>query len=143
LEFLLQEWLPAEEIFAYPKFSDYYSKEDIKAFLNPILKMSKELIEPTNDDGEANPVKFENGKVTTPPSFGPLFHQLQQEGWGTSNIDESEDAMVMPHILHAMVWEMFGAANPTFGPYIILTSGAAGLIQSFGSDKIKKCFCPK
>lgn len=142
-EFILQEWLPTEEIFNYPCFAGYYSKDDVKAFLAPILKMSKEVIEPTNTDGEKNPVRFENGRVTVPPSFGPLFHKLQQEGWGTSNIDEAEDAMVMPYILHAMVWEMFNAANPTFGPYIILTSGAADLIQSFGSPKLKELFLAK
>lgn len=142
-EFILQEWLPTEEIFDYPQFAAYYSKDDVKSFLAPILKMSKEVIEPTNTDGEKNPVRFENGQVKTPPSFGPLFAKLQQEGWGTSNIDDSDDAMVMPHILQAMVWEMFNAANPTFGPYIILTSGAAGLIQSFGSGPVKEMFLPK
>jgi 3-hydroxybutyryl-CoA dehydrogenase len=44
LEFILQEWLPTEQIFNYPRFVDYYSKDDIKAFLNPILKMCKEVI---------------------------------------------------------------------------------------------------
>jgi hypothetical protein len=52
LEFILQEWLPTEQIFNYPRFVDYYSKDDIKAFLNPILKMCKEVIEPTNEDGD-------------------------------------------------------------------------------------------
>ncbi|MEN6348349.1 MAG: acyl-CoA dehydrogenase [Syntrophomonas sp.] len=142
-EFIVQEWLPTEQIFSYPQFADYYSKDDIKSVLAPILKMCKEVIEPTNEDGDLHPVKLENGKVNLPASFGPLFKQLQSEGWGTSNIDESEDAMVLPHILHTMVWEMFCAANPTFGPYIILTSGAAGLIQSFGSEEVKAMFLPQ
>lgn len=142
LKFIAKEWLPTEKIFAYPRYSEYYSKEDLDAILDPCLKMAKELIEPTNEDGDSNPVKFENGKVKLPPTFGPLFKQLQSEGWGTSNIDESEGAMVMPEILYAMVWEMFCAANPTFGPYIILTSGSAGLIQSFGDDKLKEMFLP-
>ena len=129
--------------FSYPRYSEYYSKDDVDAILDPCLKMAKELIEPTNEDGDSNPIQFENGKVKLPPSFGPLFKQLQSEGWGTSNIDESEGAMVMPEILYAMVWEMFCAANPTFGPYIILTSGSAGLIQTFGDDKLKEMFLPK
>ncbi|NLB52846.1 MAG: acyl-CoA dehydrogenase [Syntrophomonadaceae bacterium] len=143
LKFIIKEWLPTEQVFAYPQFADYYSKEDVDSVLDPCLKMAKELIEPTNEDGDSNPVKFENGKITLPPSFGPLFHKLQEEGWGTSNIDESEDAMVLPHILQSAVWEMFCAANPTFGPYIILTSGAAGLIQTFGDEKLKEMFLPK
>ncbi|MFY9322803.1 MAG: acyl-CoA dehydrogenase [Syntrophomonadaceae bacterium] len=143
LKFIVKEWLPTERIFAYPRYADYYSKDDVDAILDPCLKMAKELIEPTNEDGDKNPVTFENGKVKLPESFGPLYKQLQSEGWGTSNIDESEGAMVMPHILFSMVWEMFCAANPAFGPYIILTSGAAGLIQTFGDDKLKKMFLPK
>jgi alkylation response protein AidB-like acyl-CoA dehydrogenase len=141
-EFIIQEWLPTERIFNYPQFADYYSKDDIKSVLGPILKMSKEVIEATNEDGENNPVTFADGKVTTPASFGPLFHKLQSEGWGTSNIDNSEDAMVLPEILHSAVWELITAANPTFMPYVMLTSGAADLIQSYGDDKLKAMFLP-
>ncbi len=142
-EFIIQEWLPTEGVFNYPQFADYYTKDDIKSVLGPILKMCKEVIEATNDDGENNPVAFDNGKVTTPPSFGPLFHQLQSEGWGTSNIDNSEDAMVLPEMLYAAVWELICAANPAFMPYVLLTSGAADLIQSYGDEKLKAMFLPK
>ncbi len=142
-EFIIQEWLPTESVFNYPQFADYYSRDDIKAVLGPILKMCKEVIEPTNDDGENNPIIYADGKVTTPQSFGPLFHQLQSEGWGTSNIDDSPDAMVLPEMLNAAVWELIGAANPTFMPYVLLTSGAAALIQSFGDEKLKEMFLPK
>ncbi len=142
-EFIIQEWLPAEGVFNYPQFADYYSQDDIKSVLGPILKMCKEVIEPTNDDGENNPVTFADGKVTTPKSFGPLFHSLQSEGWGTSNIDNSEDAMVLPEMLYAAVWELIAAANPTFMPYVLLTSGAADLIQSYGDEKLKAMFLPK
>ncbi|HWP97491.1 MAG TPA: acyl-CoA dehydrogenase [Syntrophomonadaceae bacterium] len=142
-EFIIQEWLPTEGVFNYPQFADYYSRDDIKSVLGPILKMCKEVIEPTNDDGEKFPVTFADGKVTTPPSFGPLFHKLQEEGWGTSNIDNSADAMVLPEMLYAAVWEMICAANPAFMPYVLLTSGAADLIQSYGDDKLKAMFLPK
>jgi alkylation response protein AidB-like acyl-CoA dehydrogenase len=142
-EFIIQEWLPTEGVFNYPQFADYYSKDDIASVLKPILKMCKEVIEPTNDENETHPVTFANGKVTCPPSFGPLFKKLQSEGWGTSNIDNSEDAMVLPEMLHAAVWELIAAANPTFMPYVMLTDGAADLIQTFGDDKLKEMFLPK
>ena len=142
-EFIIQEWLPTEGVFNYPQFADYYSKDDIKSVLEPVLKMCKTVIEPTNAENETHPATFADGKVTTPPSFGPLFHKLQEEGWGTSNIDNSRDAMVLPEMLNAAVWELICAANPTFMPYILLTSGAAGLIQSFGDEQVKSMFLPK
>lgn len=143
LKFIIKEWLPSEEVFAYPQFSDYYSVDDVDAVLDPCLKMAKELVEPSNEDGNSNPCRFENGKVVTPKTFGPLFKQLQSEGWGTSNIDETEGAMVLPHIMHSAVSELFLAANPAFMPYIILTSGSAGLIQSFATEDLKEIFLPK
>ncbi|MDP4127053.1 MAG: acyl-CoA dehydrogenase [Bacillota bacterium] len=142
-EFIIQEWLPTEGVFNYPQFADYYSKDDIKSVLEPVLKMCKAVIEPTNDENETHPATFADGKVTTPPSYGPLFHKLQEEGWGTSNIDNSPDAMVLPEMLNAAVWELICAANPTFMPYILLTTGAANLIQTYGDEKLKAMFLPK
>jgi alkylation response protein AidB-like acyl-CoA dehydrogenase len=142
-EFIAQEWLPTETVFAYKEFADYYSKEEVRSVLEPFRKMCKDLVEPTNEDGNANPCSFADGKVTTPPSFGGLFHKLQEDGWGTANIDDAEDAMTMPNVLFAMCQEMLSAANPAFMPYIGLTTGAAELIQAFGSEKIKEMFLPK
>jgi alkylation response protein AidB-like acyl-CoA dehydrogenase len=142
-EFIIQEWLPTESVFNYPQFADYYSKDDIKSVLEPVLKMCKNVIEPTNEECETHPVTFADGKVTTPPSFGPLFRKMQEEGWGTSNIDNSPDAMVLPDMLHAAAWELICAANPSFMPYVLLTSGSANLIQTFGDEKLKEMFLPK
>ena len=142
-EFIAQEWLPTEQVFAYKEFVDYYSKDDVKSIVEPFRKMAKEVIEPTNEDGNSNPCTFANGKVTTPPSFGPLFHKLQQDGWGTANIGFGEDAMTMPNILFAMTQEMTAAANPAFMPYIGLTTGSAELIEAFASEELKEKFLPK
>jgi len=142
-EFIAQEWLPTEQVLAYEEFRDYYSKEDVRSILEPYRKMCKEVIEPTNEEGNNTPCTFENGKVTTPPSFGPLFHQLQQDGWGTANIGYGEDALTMPNFLFAMTQEMTAAANPAFMPYIGLTTGAAELIEAFADEDLKEMFLPK
>ena len=68
---------------------------------------------------------------------------LQSEGWGTSNIDRSEGALVMPHILQSAVNELITAANPVFYTYILLTDGAADLIQTFADQDLIDQFLPK
>ena len=141
--FILQEWLPCEEIFSYKEFAGYYAKEDIESVLVPILKMSKKIIEPANEDSEKNPVRYEKGKVITPPLTGPIYKKLQQEGWGTSNIDDSQGAMVLPSILLSMCTEMFSAAYPALMPFLEITTDAAQVIQSFASDELKRMFLPK
>ena len=142
-EFIAQEWLPTEQVFAYKEFADYYSKDDVKSILEPFRNMAKAVIGPTNEDGNSNRCTFANGKVTTPPSFGPLFHQMQQDGWGTANIGYGEDAMTMPNVIFAMTQEMTAAANPAFMPYIGLTTGSAELIEAFASEELKEKFLPK
>jgi alkylation response protein AidB-like acyl-CoA dehydrogenase len=142
-EFIAQEWLPTEQVFAYEDFADYYSKDDVRSILEPFRKMVKEVVEPTNEDGNSNPCTFANGKVTTPTSFGPLFHKLQQDGWGTANIGYGEDAMTMPQFLFAFCTEMLGAGNPAFMPYIGLTTGSAELIEAFADEDLKEMFLPK
>ena len=143
LEFIIQEWLPTEKVFNYDRYKEYYSKDDVKAFLAPVLKMAKEVIEPTNDDGNQNPARLVDGKTVLPKSFGPLYKMLQSEGWGTSNIDRSEGALVMPHILSAAVNELITAANPVFYTYIMLTNGAGDLIQTFADQDLIDMFLPK
>ena len=141
-EFILQEWLPTERIFAYERFSDYYSKDDVKMIIDPVFNIAKDMIAPANDDGEAQPARFENGQVILPDSFAKTFHYIQENGFGSSNIDEKAEG-VMPQVVYAAIQEMLASANPAWSPYIALTTGAAGLIQTFGDEKLKEMFLPK
>ena len=43
LKFILKEWLPTEEIFAYDKFKDYYSKDDIDMMVDQVHKIAAEV----------------------------------------------------------------------------------------------------
>lgn len=141
-EFILQEWLPTERIFAYERFRDYYSKDDIKMIIDPVFKIAKEMIAPANDDGEAQPARFENGKVILPESFAKIFHYIQENGFGSSNFDEKAEG-ALPLVVYAAIQEMLASANPGWAPYVALTTGAAGLIQAFADEKLKEIFLPK
>ncbi|MGE5415548.1 MAG: acyl-CoA dehydrogenase [Acidobacteriota bacterium] len=142
MKFVLKEWLPTAEIFAYDHYKDYYTIDDIDVLMDQVYKMTKDVIAPTNDDGEKQPVYLENGQARVPDGVKRLFKYIQEQGWGTSNIDEHGEG-VLPNTVFAGLSEMMCAANPALMPYIALTSGAAGLIQSFGDDKLKEMFLPK
>ncbi len=141
-QFLLKEWLPLADVLTYPQFRENYSIDDVDSILNNFMKMCKEVIEPTCDDGEINPVRFENGKVFIPPTVGPTLEKLQKDGWGASNVDKTPGAMVLPNVLHAMLWEMVTAANPQISCYFGMCSGAADLIQAFADPDLKKMILP-
>ena len=140
LKFILKEWLPTNEVFAYDKYKDFYSVDDIDPIIDSIDKVAREVMAPTADDGEKTPVYFENGKVYLPKSFKALFKYINENGWGTSNVNDEGGSL--PFVLSCAINEFMTGANPAFMPYVALTSGAAGLIQSFGEEKDKEMFLP-
>jgi alkylation response protein AidB-like acyl-CoA dehydrogenase len=142
IKFGLKEWLPVEDIFTYDKFKDYYTKDDLDMLIDQVHKMSAEMIAPTNDDGENTPVYFENGQVHVPASFRKLYKYIQENGWGSTNVDKEAEGTI-PYTVYLPLTEMMSAANPAFFAYVGLTNGAAGLLQSFGTEKLREMFLPK
>jgi len=142
LKFILKEWLPTEEVLACDRFKDFYSMDDIDQILNEGYKISREVINPINVEGDKNPVRFENGEVISPPRYKEVFQFLQSNGWGsTSECVQVEGGM--PLILFKSVFEMMAAACPAMGSNIKLTSGAANIIMKFGTEEDKKRFLPR
>lgn len=141
LKFIIGEWLDTNTLFSFDKFRDYYSKEDIDVILDQALKIVTEQVAPTNEDGDTIQARFENGVVTVPPSFHPVYKFLNTEGWGISNLLEDSEG-TLPQILYSGVIEMITAGNPAFIPYLNLSGGVLELIQSFGRDWDKKTFLP-
>ena len=47
IKFILNEWLPAEEILSFDKFKDY-SKEDFDTIIDQVYKVAAEVIAPTS-----------------------------------------------------------------------------------------------
>lgn len=139
-EFILKEWLDMQKVFDCPKFKGYFEIDDVSAYLDQALKVAKEVVAPTNDDAETIGLKFENGKVSVPPSFHKIYHFMQENGWGVHNPD---DEGTMPGTLRGACHEYFDAANPSFAPYFGLALGAGMLIYSFGTDEQKQKFLPK
>lgn len=141
LEFILEEWLPIEDIFACEKYSAY-TKEEIKPLLNTARKMAKEAMEPAYDDADQNPAQLVDGKVIVPPSYQALWDMIQANGWGNSNMDPDPEAVTLPETLYSACREMFQAANCDFQMYFALSAKVTDIIARFGSERTKKIFLP-
>lgn len=142
LKFIIKEWLDSAKIFGFEKYRDCYSLDDVDVILDQALKIVAQKVAPTNEDGDTIQARFDNGKVTVPPSFHELYKFLITEGWGVTNLLE-ENAEALPQLLYAAVLEMIVSGNPAFVPYINLTGGVLELIQNFGSEWDKKTFLPR
>lgn len=130
------------KIFNMDHYAGGYSVDDIDAILDNALKVARDVVAPTNEDGDNLHAQFENGKVTVPESFKKPYFFIQENGLGSSNKDH-EDPTAMPLPLLAATNEYLAAANAAMAPYYMATTGAVGLIQSFGSDTVKELFMAK
>lgn len=142
LKFILKEWLPTEEVLNFDRFKDSYSIDDVDAILTEAYKVAREVVSPINAEGDKNPVKFENGVVTSPPGYKEVFQFLQKNGWGSSSECIKLEGG-MPLMLFKAASEPIGAACPAMGSNIKLTTGAANLIIDFGTETLKSRFLPK
>ncbi|MCL6478421.1 MAG: acyl-CoA dehydrogenase [Peptococcaceae bacterium] len=140
-KFILKEWLDMEKVFSFEAFKDIYGMEDVDMILDQGLKVAREIVAPTNIDGDRIGAKFENGKVTTPPSFKEAFNFMQDNGYGASAFNPDEEGK-LPFTLHFMLEEFFNAANLALMPYFGLISGSSNLIYRFGREEDKKRFLP-
>jgi hypothetical protein len=116
-KFIIKEWLDGKKILGLKRFQEYLNIEDVDGILDQSLKMSREIVAPTNDDGDTIGAIFKNGKVTVPPSFHKAFKFIQENGWGSSNSDVEGEG-VLPEILNEAVREYIIAANPSISPYV-------------------------
>jgi alkylation response protein AidB-like acyl-CoA dehydrogenase len=141
-KFILKEWLDMSKVFESGRFKGGYSVDDIDSILENAMKIAKEVIAPTNDDGDTTHAVYKDGKVTTPESFKKGYWAVQENGLGSSNGDHS-DPSSMPLTIMGATNEYLAAANAALGPYAMATTGSSGLIRDFGSEKVKNIFLPK
>ena len=141
-KFILKEWLDMSKVFEAGRFKGGYTVDDIDSILENAMKIAKEAVAPTNDDGDTIHAVYKNGKVTTPESFKKPYWTVQENGLGSSNADHS-DPSSLPLTLMGATNEFLAAANAASGPYVMATTGASGLIRDFGSEKVKNIFLPK
>lgn len=141
-KFIIKEWLDGKKILSLKRFKDYLSFEDVDGILDQSLKMSREVIAPTNDEGDKIGAIFADGKVTVPPSFHKAFRFIEDNGWGGSNKDVDGEG-TLPAILSEAVREFMIGANPSITPYIGLAGGIASVIKAFGSAEQTTLYTPK
>jgi len=131
-----------EKVLAYDAFKDYYGVDDIDMILEQALKVAKEVVAPTRDDNDAVQAQFKEGQVTVPPSFKDAYWFVQENGWGASNEDHHCEGR-LPQTLFRACGEYLAGANAALMPYVLATAGAAGLVASFGNEKVNRLYREK
>ncbi|MDH3402175.1 MAG: acyl-CoA dehydrogenase [Acidobacteriota bacterium] len=142
LKFQLFDWLPTEELLGAGRYADW-DREQIEMVVDEAAKIAREKLAPTNEDGDDEGARLENGRVTVPASFREAYATVAGGGWVGSTCSPEHGGMGLPHVAGTVVNELFSGANLSLSLVFLLTRGAGQLIEDHGTDEVRGLFCEK
>ena len=137
MRYLLQYGVDLDQL------ADAPDAEMVDAILEGASQFARDVIAPTNWDGDQNPAQLSDGNVTTSPGFKEAYGAFVEAGWQTVALPEAIGGMGLPETVSVATNEMIYAANMAFGLAPMLTSSAAKAIAAHGTEEQKATYVPK
>ncbi|WP_457609571.1 acyl-CoA dehydrogenase [Lutibacter sp.] len=141
LKFLLYNVHQTEDLLSRERFSDY-DKTAIDIFLDSIKTFSDTALFPFIKDMDEKPSYFENGSIKVHPQFENIIKLGGEMGIVGLGFDYDDGGLQLPSAIFHAAYFIMEAANNHVSGYFGLTAGAANLILSFGSQKLKDMYVP-
>ena len=130
------------ELSSIPVYEDA-SADMVEAILDEAARVARDVIAPTNWDGDQKGVELKEGGVVCPDSFQEAYQQYAEGGWGSLQFDPEFGGQGMPYLLSIPVMEMWQAANMAWGLCPLLSQGAVECLALNANDEIKATYLPK
>jgi alkylation response protein AidB-like acyl-CoA dehydrogenase len=142
LKFQLFDWLPTADVFGVGPYADW-GRDEVEMVVDEALKIAREKIAPTNEDGDDEGARLEDGRVRLPASFRETYKVVAEGGWVGSTCSPEHGGMGLPHVAGTLINELFSGANLSLSLVFLLTRGAGELIEQHGSEELRNLFCEK
>lgn len=142
LKFMLYDVHRLTDLLKYPRFREY-DENSTNMFLDTIKDFCDKDCFPYIKEMDEKPVQYKNGKVHVHPQVQNIMKKSGELGLIGSSFDYESGGMQLPSMLNQAAYFMIDAANNHVSGYAGLTSGAAGLIEAFGTKELKDTYVPK
>lgn len=142
LRFFLFEVHQVEDLFSYDRFVDY-DRASVDLLLESFKSFADLELFPWYREMDSQGVQFEGGEVKIHPQIKTIIKKSAELGFIGSAFDYDQGGMQLPSTVHYAIQHMLDAANNHVNGYTTLTTGAARLILSFGTDELIEQFVPK
>ena len=136
VDFLLDDVLDLTSLLRLPHFADH-DRETIALFLGSARRLAREVLFPAYRPMDAEPPRFEGGRVTVHPRMKAIHAQLAETGIASAGRPAAVGGQQMPLAVITLANAYLFAANLSACGYVWLSSGAAHLLESFGSDSLR------
>jgi alkylation response protein AidB-like acyl-CoA dehydrogenase len=140
--FILKNQLNYGSLCSLERYKDF-KEEMLDMAVTEAITLAREVVDPLQEIGEKWRVKFDRGRVSCAPEFRRAFKQFGEDGWIGLSRDTTYGGQGFPHMMRIVVNDFMYAACQAFNMAPSLTHGAAHLIESFGTDNLKKLFVPR
>ena len=132
LNFVLYEWLKAEELSQIPRYADH-SRETFDAALDTCEKIATDLFAPHNKKNDQQEPEFDGETVTIIPEVGTALKAFCEAGLMAAGQDYELGGMQLPVLVEKAGFAYFKAANVGTSSYPFLTIGNANLLLTHGT----------
>jgi len=136
LKWLLNDVHKVKDLFQYERFADY-DEESVNILLDSAKSWADQEFYPIFREMDENPCTYKDGKVTSHPNLRKIITTAGQDGWLGSSFDYDDGGSQMPHLVVNALNHIFQSANNHIPGYMGLTTGAADLIRTFGTQELK------
>jgi len=138
LEFLLYDWLKAEDLTRRERFADH-SRETFDAVLDTCERIAREKYAPFNRVVDTQEPRFDGEKVILPQATHDANRAYAASGMLSAAQDYEEGGMQLPYTIEAAANGFFGLASISMGSSL-LTKGNANLLLVHGTELQKAVF---
>lgn len=137
VDFLLHECLGVESLTEAAAFADH-DRGTFDLYLRSCRKLAREVLFPAYRGLDEAPPRLHDGRVETHPALPGLWQRMVEVGALTATRPAEVGGQQIPLVVAALAHAYLMAANLSAYGYIGLTTGAARLIESFGSEELKR-----
>ncbi len=144
IKFVLFDQCHIERLFGLPAYKDL-DRDTVNMILDGAFTFAKEQLGPLNAIGDREGVRFDPATkaVKLPPAFHEAYKLFCEGGWLGLAHSPEWGGQGMPYSLTLAANDYFFGGCLSFCLNVLLTTGAAHLVETFGDDHLKKLFLEK
>lgn len=140
--FILKEQLNYGALCRLEKYQDM-DEDTLDMLVDEAIKFAKAEISPLMETGEKWGVVFDDGQVRCAPEYKRAYQLMGENGWIGAVRDPEYGGQGFPHMMRTVFNDFMYGADQSFNMAPSLTSGAADLICTVGSEELKGRFVPE
>jgi len=141
IQFNLYELLNVEQLTQYAYFQDH-NRASFDMILDAAEQISEKMLRPLLTEMDRQEPQLVDGKIRVHQGMRAVVKRFGDDGWINAPFSYQEGGQQLPGLIHKAAAFVFQAANYSSSVFPFLTTGAANLIRTFGSQTLIDTYTP-